>query len=111
MSIPHDSQKDIDCWLENSEQSLVVVVFTALWSGNSRILMTYLNAIAKSEDALLIFQVDVEAKPELGKEFSIHFVPTTIIFRNREIVDYFSLPLSKKKLSHRILALLSDDWD
>lgn len=93
-------------WLQQSRSGLVVVVFAASWSGSAQILLVYLRAIAREFPSVKLHQIDIESEPQLKKAYGIRHNPTTIVFRDGEVADVISRPLSRTKLQQRIESLL-----
>ena len=89
--------------LEVSNDKLVIVTFTAMWSGASKILTSSLKQIDIVNDDLALAEFDVESANELFNDLGLSHVPTTILLRDQEIIDLFIGPLSKRKIKEKIL--------
>ena len=93
-------------WLNMSNKRVVVVVFSAQWSGATHILTAYLKAVKKELPVVHTDYVDVEKNDRLAKEFGIRQVPTMILIKESEIKDYKTGTMSKQKLREWIEAYL-----
>lgn len=93
-------------WLNKSRKQLVIIIFSASWSGATHILRTYLSALKKEFPNMYTDFVDVEECNELASEFNISQVPTLVFLKNAETVAYIKGTMPKKRLKSRIEALL-----
>ncbi len=90
--------------LEKSKEQLVIVSFTAVWSGSSRILTSSLKQINTENEHLLVAEVDIESSQQLFSELGLSHVPTTLLLRDQEIIDLFTGPISKRRIREKIEA-------
>ena len=86
---------------------LNIVVFTKEWLGGGQILDDYMTELAKvCGNAVKFHRVDVEESSKYKEAYGVSRLPTTLFFRNGEIVDYFPGLIAKRKIKARIEALL-----
>lgn len=88
----------LQTWLDKSRRQLVIVIFSASWSGSTHILKTYLTSITKDLPNTFTEFVDVEKYNELAGQFNVNQVPTMVLLKNAETVAYIKGTISKKRL-------------
>lgn len=98
VDLANNERKMLQTWLNMSNKRVVVVVFSAPWSGATHILNTYLNSLKSDFPSLYTDYVDIEKSDKLANEFGIRQVPTMVIIRNSEIKDYTTGTMSRTKL-------------
>jgi thioredoxin-like negative regulator of GroEL len=76
---------DFTSLLANSERPLLVV-FSAAWSGPSRLMDTILEEVQAQIQALQIVKIDSETYPELASRYEIHPLPTLLLFKRGQLV-------------------------
>ena len=85
--------------IERSKKIPVLVDFYADWCGPCRMLSPVLEKIVKEYDGKLILaKVNVDEASVVANEFGIMSVPTVILFKNGEPVDYFVGALPEPKI-------------
>jgi len=85
--------------VEKSKKIPVLVDFYADWCGPCRMLSPVLEKIVKEYDGKLILaKVNVDEAYAVANEFGIMSVPTVILFKNGEPVDYFVGALPEPKI-------------
>jgi thioredoxin len=76
--------------VEKSKRVPVLVDFYASWCQPCRILSPVLEKLAKEANGKFILaKVNVDEAQIITNEFGIMSVPTVILFKNGELVDYF----------------------
>ena len=68
----------------------VIVDFYADWCGPCRMLGPVLEELASERDDILVAKVNVDAEPELAREFNVFSIPTIVVMRDGEIVHQSS---------------------
>jgi thioredoxin-like negative regulator of GroEL len=89
-------------WLKESEQNLVVLVFSASWSGGAHISYTYVKQLALSIPGMKYYLIDIEERPDLAAYFNVRQVPVLVVLRKQEIIHYIQGTISKKKLLDKL---------
>ncbi len=62
-----------------SSQRPLLVLFWAPWSGPDRVVLSYLDAVARERPALQVVKVDVDRAPEAARRYRILSVPTAMV--------------------------------
>lgn len=91
--------------LAASKDKLVLIAFTAKWSGSAEMLLHILDMAKDDLGEVVIGMIDVDAEEEVVKNLGISSVPTTLIVRNRVVVDLFTGPISRRNLMKKIKAV------
>lgn len=85
----------------------IIISFVAVWSGNSEMLSNMLRGLdGEFNEQVDICFTDIEDNPDLAAQYGIREVPTTLIFNNGEVVDFFAGMISKNRIRQKIEALL-----
>ncbi len=86
---------------ENPE--LVLVEFKTSWSGSSQIFTAILESLQPSyKNQIQFYELDIEQNPNLAMYYGIYHLPTTLIFRDGEIIDYIEGLFPKATIAERI---------
>ena len=94
-------------WVKQSEERVVVLVFTADWAGSVFMFIGALEALEeKMAGRIRVVTVDVDTHPVAARMFNVNRIPTTVILRNREVVDMIPGTAPRNKLAARINAVL-----
>lgn len=76
--------------LDRSASELVVVAFTAEWASPSRAYIPALNTVATqraASAAVGVVDLDSDNAGDLSGTYAISSIPTTLVFRNGQVVD------------------------
>ena len=65
-----------------NSNKLTVVDFFATWCGPCQMLAPVLEKLAKEQNDLNIFKVDIDESVELAIKYQVEVVPTLVIFKN-----------------------------
>ena len=87
-----------------------VLVFGAEWSGNSEIMDSVMERISQEFDSdINFFKVDVEKEKEIAHFFGIHAIPSTIVLRDGEVVDFIKGFISASKIRRKLKAVFAEN--
>ncbi len=86
----------------------VLVDFWAAWCGPCRMIAPMIEELADEfEGRAKITKVDVDNNPQTAMQFGIRSIPTLLFFKDGEVVDQLIGASSKKTLSEKLEALVS----
>ncbi len=71
------------------ESGLSVVKFGADWCGPCRTMEPILKSLAKKHDEVDIYEVNIEADPELAREYGVRGIPAVFLIKDGQVVDSF----------------------
>ena len=85
------------------ENNLVMVDFFATWCGPCQMFSPVVEQVAKKyENKLTVIKIDIDENSDIAEKYSIQSVPTSILFKNSEIVERVSGMLSLGQCSDLI---------
>ena len=86
-----------------SENTLVMVDFFATWCGPCQMFSPIVEQVEDKYDGdLTVVKVDIDENPGIAEKYTIQSVPTTILFKNGEVVERVSGMLSLSQCSDLI---------
>ncbi|MEM9886697.1 MAG: thioredoxin family protein [Bacteroidota bacterium] len=89
--------------LKNANGEPIVITFSTEWTGSGQMLDNFYKELTREyENAVYFLRVDVEKSEEYVKTLGITKVPTTLIFRDRDMVDSFEGLLPKDMIKEKI---------
>ncbi len=87
MAVQHVTTADFDEVVKGSDK-VVFVDFSAVWCGPCQMFKPVFEQFSEENpDKVLCVSVDIDESRELAMRFGIQGVPTTLIFKDGEIVD------------------------
>ena len=85
------------------ERKPSVLVFGAEWSGNSEIMDSMMERVSQEFNSEIhFFKVDLDEHSEISRFFGVHTVPTTILIKDGEVVDFIKGFIPAKKIRQKI---------
>lgn len=84
------SKEQFDALLAGSKP--VVVDFFATWCGPCKMFAPIFEAAAEKHDDIEFLKVDVDEFEDLAVSLGISYVPTIMLFKGGEKIDYFVGP-------------------
>ena len=86
-----------------SENTLVMVDFFATWCGPCQMFSPIVEQVEDKYDGdLTVVKVDIDENSDIAEKYTIQSVPTTILFKNGEVVERVSGLLSLSQCSELI---------
>lgn len=97
-SITTISFNEFESILNNNE--LVFVDFFASWCGPCKMFSPIVEQISqKYKDKITVLKIDIDENSEIAEKYSIQSVPTSILFKNNNIVERVSGMISFNQCS------------
>lgn len=97
-SIVTISFNEFESILNNNE--LVFVDFFASWCGPCKMFSPIVEQISqKYKDKITVLKIDIDENSEIAEKYSIQSVPTSILFKNSNIVERVSGMISFNQCS------------
>ena len=86
-----------------SENTLVMVDFFATWCGPCQMFSPIVEQVEDKYDGdLTVVKIDIDENSDIAEKYTIQSVPTTILFKNGEVVERVSGMLSLSQCSDLI---------
>ena len=82
--------------IESQQEGTYLVKFGAPWCGPCRQLAPIMEAL--DEEGYKVFEVNVDEEQDLTSKYGIRSVPTTLVFKNKELVQTIVGVKSKQDL-------------
>ncbi|ELP84752.1 thioredoxin, putative [Entamoeba invadens IP1] len=73
-----------------SRNPVVIVDFFATWCGPCKSIAPYFEELARKTPSIKFVKVDVEEGADIAGKYSVHSMPTFILFKNGSEFDRFS---------------------
>lgn len=77
---------------------LVIIDFWAEWCGPCRMYGPIIEEFAKNNPDVVVGKANVDNNNEIASRYGIRSIPTTIVFKNGEVVDKLAGVVQKDKL-------------
>ncbi|MEM8527158.1 MAG: thioredoxin family protein [Bacteroidota bacterium] len=95
--------------LFNSDGIPIVMAFSAEWTGNGQMLDNYYRELANEyNDTIRFYRIDVDDFPSYADKYGVNQIPTTLVFRQNEIVDHFKGLLPRNKIEEKLDRVIKD---
>lgn len=85
-----------------NEKDITIISFKAEWCGPCRILGPILEDLSSVNNDVMIGKVNVDDNKEISLAYGIKSIPTTIFFKNGEIVNKIIGLKSKEEIQAKI---------
>lgn len=80
-----------------------VIVFGAEWSGNSAMMDSMMERLSKEfTTGVHFYKVDLEKQPEISTFFGVHSVPTMVMLKDGEVVEFIEGFVPARKVREKI---------
>ena len=85
------------------EKASTILVFGAEWSGNAEIMDSMVERISREFSLnLLFFKVDIEKQTDIALFFGVVQVPTIVMLKDGEVIEFIKGFISASKLRNKI---------
>ena len=81
---------------------IVILDFWAEWCGPCRMYGPILEEFSNEFPDVVVGKVNVDKANAVAKQYGIRNIPTTIVFRNGEVINKVSGVVTKQKLSELV---------
>lgn len=86
-----------------SENNLVLVDFFATWCGPCQMFSPVVEQVSqKYQDKLTVVKIDIDENSDIAEKYTIQSVPTSILFKNNNVVERVSGMMSLSQCSDLI---------
>ncbi len=93
---------DVDSFDDFIAHGSVVVDFHADWCGPCKIMGPHFKKASENIKGVKFAKVDVDGNQELAQRFDVMSIPTTIFFKDSEMVDRHTGALSFEDIKRKI---------
>ncbi len=88
-----------------AQRQPTILIFGAKWSGNSEIMSNMMGRVSQEfESEVQFFNVDIEDQNDIAQFFGVHKVPTTILLKDGEVIDFIKGFIPAHKIRKKIKA-------
>jgi thioredoxin 1 len=70
-----------------SSNKNVIIEFSAEWCGPCKTMVPILEEIDSQNENISVFKVDADTQDELCNQFGIRNIPTTLYYRDGDLID------------------------
>lgn len=90
-----------------SNEQPVLVEFSTKWCGTSHIIAPILiEMAAQFKDFIKFCKIDIDEHEDIAAQFGIQRIPTILLFKNGEVVDFIYGVVSREILVEKLNALI-----
>lgn len=72
---------------EVTKDGVAIIKFGAKWCGPCRQMAPIMESVAGEDNGVKFGDVDTDEQPELSQKFGIRSVPSTLVFKDGELVE------------------------
>ena len=89
-------------------KNISIVIFAANWNGSSQFIEDHIHEISEqNNDRVSVFKMDIESNNNIANKYWLHRFPTTLFFKNGELVELIVGVYSKTRANRIISNLLT----
>ena len=86
-----------------AQQQPTILIFGAKWSGNSEIMSNMMERVSTEfEPDIKFFNIDIEDQSDIAQFFGVYNIPTTIIIKEGEVIDFIKGFVSAHKIRSKV---------
>ena len=110
-TLPTISDRTFEQRVEAAADTVEIFIFTLPWSGGSQLLKGIVSQLVddyRDHASLGFSELDADNSPRTRSRYQIGFIPTTLVFRNGELVHQIKGVVSKHTFVQLIQPLLDE---
>ncbi|MEM0993941.1 MAG: thioredoxin family protein [Bacteroidota bacterium] len=97
------NEEEASLLLQSANGTPIVMKFSADWKGTSQIMDNILKELSAEYPKNIHFvKIDTEDSEAFANEFGVHRIPTTLIFKDKTMIDHFEGMLPKQEVKEKI---------
>lgn len=96
--------------IQNTSGAAILIAFTAEWTGNGKMMDNFYEELAKEYfNDVYFLRIDTEKSSDYADDFGVQQVPTTLLFRDKVVVDRIEGLVPKVMIKERIDRILTEN--